>query len=66
MALVDPDRISAPGQGEPADPAGNGMVSGKAGHRGRSLLLLDGRRLASEESIEQAAGSWAVRPEVGL
>lgn len=66
MALVDPERISAPGQGEPADPAGNGMVSGKAGHRGRSLLLLDGRRLASEESIEQAAGSWAVRPEVGL
>jgi chemotaxis signal transduction protein len=66
MALLDPDRISPPGQGGPADPTGNGMVSGTAGHRGRSLLLLDGRRLASEESIEQAAGSWAARSEVGL
>jgi purine-binding chemotaxis protein CheW len=66
MALLDPDRISPPNQGQPDDPAGSGIVSGTAGHRGRRLLLLDGRRLVSEESIEQAAGSWAARPEVGL
>ncbi|MBA3975636.1 MAG: hypothetical protein C0504_15625 [Candidatus Solibacter sp.] len=63
MAVVDPDRISSPGQGGPADPGGKGIVSGTAGHRGRSLQLLDGRRLVSEDAIERASGGWEVRLE---
>lgn len=66
MALVDRERVAAAGGQGRADSIGSAAVAGTARHRGRLLTLLDARRLASEEAIEQAAGGWKARPEVGL
>lgn len=60
MALVDP---AAQKRGQTVNQSAAGIVLGSADHRGRRLLLLDGRRLASEEAVEEAAEQWAVRLE---